>query len=222
VTELLQQSVDRWFAAPVETVLRQGSTVGENLLHIVERSTLHDAHVIAGELNGVELDHPRQRPRLDRLLQPSLDSHDLDFLGVYREADFVAAVVDPDAGLGDLPEPGRSVLLEASTGGDATRVIPPPRGNGELVLAAVPIPGSVPPGGVLVAGRLLPPEVAHQTEQLILAYQGYRQLESQKPLLKASQKLIFLMVTLLILLASTWVGLFLARRITLPIQASRR
>ncbi|HXT19787.1 MAG TPA: hypothetical protein VN923_03470, partial [Thermoanaerobaculia bacterium] len=162
---LLQQSVERWFAAPVESVLRQGSAVAENLLRSSEQATLHDARVIAGELSGLELDRPRQRARLDRRLQPALVREDLDFLGIYREADFVTAVVDPDAGLGDLPEPHRSMLLEAATGGEAAQPIPPPRGEGQLVLAAVPIPGSVPPGGVLVAGRLLPPAVASQTSQ---------------------------------------------------------
>ena len=216
---LLQQSVERWFAAPVESVLKQGSAVAENLLRTSEQATLHDARVIAGELTGLELDRPRQRARLDRRLQPALVREDLDFLGVYREADFVTAVVDPDAGLGDLPEPHRSMLLEAATGGEAAQPIPPPRGEGQLVLAAVPIPDSVPAGGVLVAGRLLPPAVASQTSQLIAAYQQYRQLATQKPELQSSQVLILLMVTLLVLLASTWVGLYLARQVTGPIEA---
>ncbi|HEV8630290.1 MAG TPA: ATP-binding protein, partial [Thermoanaerobaculia bacterium] len=190
--------------------------VAENLLRLSQQATLHDARVLAADLAGLELDHPR---RLDRRLQPALDRQGLDFLGIYRESDFLTAVVDPDAGLADLPEPGRAMLLEAAVGGEAVRVVAPPRGEGQLILAAVPIPGSVPPGGVVVAGRLLPPEVARQGEQLILAYQQYRQLESQKPEIKSSQVLIFLMVTLLILLASTWVGLYLARRVTVPIQA---
>ncbi len=216
---LLQQSVDRWFAAPVESVLRQGSAVAENLLRLTEQRTLHDARVIAEELSGLELDLPRQRARLDRRLQPALLREDLDFLGVYREADFVTAVVDPDAGLGDLPEPHDLMLREAAMGGESAQPIPPPRGEGQLVLAAVPIPGSVPPGGVLVAGRLLPPAVANQTSLLIAAYQQYRQLETQKPELRTSQVLVFLMVTLLVLLASTWVGLYLARQVTAPIEA---
>ncbi len=216
---LLQQSVGRWFAAPVESVLRQGSAVGENLLRLTQQATLHDARVLAGDLSGLELDRPRQRPRLDHRLQLALDRQDLDFVGVYREADFVTAVLAPDAGLGDLPEPHHSLLIEAAAGGEPTQVIPPPRGEGQLVLAAVPIPDSVPAGGVLVAGRLLPASVANQASQLIAAYQQYRQLETQEPELKSSQVLIFLMVTLLVLLASTWVGLYLARQVTVPIQA---
>ena len=206
---LLQQSVERWFAAPVESVLRQGSAVAENLLRLAEQRTLHDARVIAGELAGLELDRPRQRARLDRRLQPALAARGPRLpRRLPRGATSSPPWCDPDAGLGDLPEPHGSMLLR---GGDRRRggaaSIPPPRGEGQLVLAAVPIPGSVPPGGVLVAGRLLPPAVANQTEpadrRLPAATASSR---SQKPELKASQVLIFLMVTLLMLLASSWVG----------------
>ena len=218
-TQLLTQSVDRWFAAPVESVLAEGYAVGDGLFELVQDDTLGDARVLAGELAGIELDRPRQRARLDRRLQPLLARQGLDFLGIYQGADFVGGVVDPGAGLTDLPEPGRALLLDAAAGAEAPRRMGSPSGNGQLVLAAVPIPESVPAGGVLVAGRLVSPEVSERARRLINAYQGYRQLEQQKETITGTQLLILFMVTLLILLASTWVGLYLARRVTVPIQA---
>jgi two-component system nitrogen regulation sensor histidine kinase NtrY len=56
-------------------------------------------------------------------------------------------------------------------------------------------------------------------QALIEVEQRHKQLEVQREDLKASHLLTFLMVTLLILLASSWVGLYLARRVTVPIQA---
>jgi two-component system nitrogen regulation sensor histidine kinase NtrY len=72
---------------------------------------------------------------------------------------------------------------------------------------------------VVVAGSRLDPALAERTERLVEDFQTYRQLEVQKEDLRASHLLIFLMVTLLILLASSWVGLYLAKRVTVPIQA---
>jgi two-component system nitrogen regulation sensor histidine kinase NtrY len=72
---------------------------------------------------------------------------------------------------------------------------------------------------VVVGGILLDPRLAAQTRQLREAFLAYRQAEVQKENLAASHLLTFLMVTLLILLASSWVGLYLARRVTVPIQA---
>jgi len=72
---------------------------------------------------------------------------------------------------------------------------------------------------VVVAGIVVDPLLAEQTRELREAYFAYRQLDAQRDNLEASHLLTFLMVTLLILLASSWVGLYLARRVTVPIQA---
>jgi two-component system, NtrC family, nitrogen regulation sensor histidine kinase NtrY len=83
-TELLQQSVDRWLAAPVREVLHHGQSVATAMLEMVESRTLQDARAIAADLEGLELDEPRQRPELSRQLLHALQRHDLDYLAVYR------------------------------------------------------------------------------------------------------------------------------------------
>lgn len=72
---------------------------------------------------------------------------------------------------------------------------------------------------IVVAGSLIDPILAEQRDSLVQDFQTFRQIEVQKDDLRSSHILIFLMVTLLILLASSWVGLYLARRVTVPIQA---
>ena len=72
---------------------------------------------------------------------------------------------------------------------------------------------------VVVVGSLLDPVLTAQREKLVQDYQAYRQLVVQKDDLRASHLLLFLMVTMVILLASSWTGLYLARRVTVPIQA---
>nr|MDP9122230.1 ATP-binding protein [Acidobacteriota bacterium] len=86
------------------------------------------------------------------------------------------------------------------------------------VARIAPSPGAQRPVIVVVAS-LLEASLADKCRRLIDEYQGYRQLVVQKDDLRASHLLIFLMITLLILLASSWVGLYLARRVTVPIQA---
>jgi two-component system, NtrC family, nitrogen regulation sensor histidine kinase NtrY len=217
-TELLQQSIDRWFAAPVREVLQQGSAVAQSMLGMVEARTLHDARTLAADLDGFELDDLRQRPQLDRLLQDTLQRHALDYLAIYREGQFVHGLVSPRAGLGDLPEPDRSQLAQAALDGEALRIQPPGE-HGRLVVGAAAVPSETPAAGVVVTGRVVPPALARQSQELLHAFQAYRQLELQKAEITASQLLLFLMITLLILLAASWTGLYLARRVTVPILA---
>lgn len=213
-TELLQGSVDRWFNTPLKPVLEQGNTVAQALYDLLERTTLRDASWVMSAVRRYDLDNPEDRPRLNRRLQRLLHDMDLGVLAVYQETDFVQAVVASQAGITDLPEPGKEFLQEALRRGRATRLVDAPGHGGKLLLGAV----SAPPV-VVVAGALLAPELAEQRQNLVQAYQSYRQLEVQKEDLRGSHLLVFLMVTLLILLGSSWVGLILARRVTVPIQA---
>jgi two-component system, NtrC family, nitrogen regulation sensor histidine kinase NtrY len=235
-TELLQGSVDRWFSTPLKPVLEQGNAVAQALFDHIEQGNLRDASRVLSEVRGFDLAREEERPRLARRLQELLAELDLELLAVYEGTDFVQAVVDSRSGIPDLPEPGRDFLVEAAAKGKALRVQAPPGRSGRLVLAAAAGPphrGEVEAGQgapaapaappvpaiVVVAGSLLDPVLAERTQRLVEGYQTYRQLEVQKDELRASHLLIFLMVTLLILLASSWAGLYLARRVTVPIQA---
>ncbi|HEX7185491.1 MAG TPA: ATP-binding protein [Thermoanaerobaculia bacterium] len=225
-TELLQGSIDRWFNTPMAPVLERGNAVAQALYDRIERDNRRDARRTLREIRGIDVGRAEERPRLTRRMQELLGEMELDLLAVYEGTDFVHAVLNPQSGLSDLPEPGRDFLGEAVATGTAARLLDAPEAPGRLVLAAVTSPSTAGGGAgdkrppiLVVAGSLLDPGLAESTDGLIRDAQSYRQLEVQKDDLRASHLLIFLMVTLLILLASSWVGLYLARRVTVPIQA---
>jgi two-component system nitrogen regulation sensor histidine kinase NtrY len=227
-TELLQGSVERWFNTPLKPVLARGNTVAQALYDQIEKTDLREAGRALAAVRGFDLQQATERARLTRRLQELEGELGLDFLAVYQGTEFVQAVVDPRAGIANFPEPGRDFLEEVLRRGQALRREERPAGHGRMLMAglagptlrAAPRTGSTAPGAlVVIAGSLLPPALADSSESLIEGFQSFRQLEVQKDDLKASHLLIFLMVTLLILLASSWTGLYLARRVTVPIQA---
>ncbi len=235
-TELLQGTVDRWINAPVAQVLDQASTVVEGLYTRLEDQSLRDAAQVLDAIADLDLQDPTQRPELGRRLQNLLGELSLDYLAVYDGTEFIHAVVDPRSGITDLPEPGRRNLAAAAAGERMVRRLSQDSA-GRLVLGAAARPaakasgaagsgaapgagaGGARPATVVVAGVLLAPHIAEVADQLVQAHQRHRQLVLQKEALEASHLLLFLLVTLLILLASSWVGLYLARRVTVPIQA---
>jgi two-component system, NtrC family, nitrogen regulation sensor histidine kinase NtrY len=213
-TELLQGSIDRWFNTPVAPVLERGNAVAQALYDRIEKTNLRDAARVLAELRGFDLNDPQQRPRLTRRLQELLRELDLDLLAVYEDQEFVHAILNSQSGISDLPEPDRSFLEQAAREGRATAVEAPPGTNGSLLMAA-----AARPPVIVVAGELLDSVLAEQRQKLVEDYQAYRQLQVQKDDLRASHILLFAMVTLVILLASSWTGLYLARRVSVPIQA---
>jgi len=230
-TELLRGSIDRWFNTPLAPVLSRGNAVAQALYDRIERTGRRDAGRALTAIRGLDLRRAEDRPRLTRRAQELLSELDLDVLAVYEGSEFVHAAVNPQSGMAELPEIARDFLDEAAAAGQATRIVDAPGIPGRLLLTAVarpqeaPVPGPPPalaaprPPVIAVAGTRIDPVLAEQRDSLVRDYQTYRQLEVQKDDLRASHLLIFFMVTLLILLASSWAGLYLARRVTVPIQA---
>ncbi len=227
-SELLQGSMDRWFNTPVAPVLERGNAVAQALYDEIERTNLLAAGRVQREIQAIDLHDPRQRPLLTRRMQELLGEMDLDVIEVYEGREFVQAVVNLQSGLSNPPEPDRSFLEQAARTGKATAVDASSGAPGSLLLAGVTgiekrtgaaRGGAAATPVIVVAGSILDPVLARQREQLVEDYQAYRQIVAQKDDLRASHFLLFLMVTMVILLASSWTGLYLARRVTLPIQA---
>jgi len=218
-SELLQGAIDRWFSASLANVLEQGNAVAQALGSTIEDRNRRDAARLVEQLGSVELEDPESRARLRRRLETWQLETGAMFIAVFDGDEFVNAVVDPRSGLSDLPEIGRALPREAAEQGSAGRVLQPPGTRGRLILGAASLS---PPGRrakVVVVGTLLDPLTSTRSEQLIEAFQTYRQVEVQRGDFQASYFLMFVLVTLLILLASSWMGLFLARRLVAPLQA---
>ena len=72
--------------------------------------------------------------------------------------------------------------------------------------------------GVVVASQYLSGDLADLSRRMTKAYEDYTQLRVLKQPLAGVYVSFFVMVTLLILVGSTWMGLYLAKRITRPVQ----
>lgn len=219
-TELLQGSIDKLFEIPVDELLEPGYSVSQALTLEIQDRNLRDAARVVATIESIDLADLAGRPRLSRTLRELQQELGLDLLAVYEDTDFIRAVIDPQAGLVDLPEPRRDFLLEAVREGSARGVLAPlPQGQRLIIAAAADAPAVGAPRRLVVAGTVLDAELATDTAALVQAYQGRRQLEVQEPDIRTSYLLLFVMVTLVILLTSSWMGLYLAKRITVPIQA---
>ena len=93
-------------------------------------------------------------------------------------------------------------------------------GGGELIRAAAVVrrPGTSRPTAVVVASDFLTGDLAARARRVTDAYEDYSQLRVLRRPLAGVYLSFFLMMTLMILVGSTWVGLYLAKRITQPVQ----
>ena len=240
-TRLLLDSFDQWFLLPVEDVVSQAADTALALSTQVEDYNLRDARRVLRETTDIDLEDLRKRPELHRRLQELREELQLHYLAIYDGTEPIHGTADPLSGFQRAPTfRGLTRFLnEAIEKGEAIHVEDSLDIDGRLILAAVAMrrdveetettdgavgetvddPLVTPAYTVVVAGKVLPPDIAEKSESLLLAYQNYLQLTVGKDDLRAAYLLNLLMVTLLVVLAFSSIGLRLARRMTEPIQA---
>jgi two-component system nitrogen regulation sensor histidine kinase NtrY len=89
----------------------------------------------------------------------------------------------------------------------------------ELIRTATPVKsGSGSVRGVVIASDYLTGQFAARARRMTAAYEAYQQLRVLKRPLAGVYLSFFLMLTLMILVSATWMGLYVAKRITRPVQ----
>ena len=225
-SELIRNSVDRWFNAPMDDVLTSASLIASDYYR--ERQLLADetAGRVADRLAGVNLGTADVTTVRDLVL-PEITQRRTQMIEVYRLDPSGAGAPEPvpfvDVVAPSLP-PGHTravadrLAARAASGGE-TRTREPLDNGGELVRAAAVIRSARgAASGVVVVSDYLTSELAARARRITDAYEDYNQARVLKRPLTGVYLSFFLMVTLMILVSATWMGLYVAKRITQPVH----
>ncbi len=118
--------------------------------------------------------------------------------------------------LDTMPAEPTETVRRAFEGEEGTEVISTP--DGDIIRAVVPVKEGDVLKGVVVAERVLPPDVVAKAEKVRAAYEDYVALEKWRTPIKANYMLAFGFFTVLIVFMTMWVSLRISRGITEPIQ----
>jgi len=196
-TNLLQGSIDRWFSAPVEAILRGGAEVTVKVRELIENHLQRQAAVASEELGGSA--GRQDLVRLQHLLG-------VDLVAIYEGDDLEEMVADPRRIPTSLPPlrwdnlPSSGVRADRWRGGLLLRAWSPTAGDGRVVV-----------------GDMLPRELLLHLENAIAADAQFQEMKQKQGTITATTVLVLLAVTLLLLFATVWVGLYLSRRFTEPL-----
>jgi len=228
-SELIRNSAERWFSAPIDDVLTSANEVARDYYRNRERVVSDHAQRIADSLSGLPLD-AQDIARVRELVTPDVAAGLLGSIDVYRvtsTADETGRVtIEPllevamPAGVEGYSRAAAERLAErVAAGGDDVRQVEPLAGGAEVVRAAALIGGGAEaPVGVVIASDTLTGSVAFHSRRISSAYEAYSQLRVLQQPLAGVYLSFFVMLTLMILISATWLGVYVARRITRPVQ----
>jgi two-component system, NtrC family, nitrogen regulation sensor histidine kinase NtrY len=229
-SELIRTSVDRWFNTPMDDILASANRVAGDYYHERQEIVSERAARMARALVDVNLGDADEASVRDRV-SPNVSAQRVQIVQVYRLA-------RPSASSTGAPElqptvsiatparpPGYSrletdrVALQAFTRGADASAVETLGSSGDLLHGAAVIKGKDGrAAGVVVATDYLPGELAGRSRTMTQAFEKYNQLRVLRRPIAGVYLSFFVMVTLMILVGATWMGLYVAKRITGPVQ----
>lgn len=226
-SELIRNSASRWFSAPIDEVLTSASAIASDYYQERQSAARRQARALADDLGGLDLGAAGIAAVRARILRV-VNERQASLVEVYRlepPGTTPRAVPVVDVAAPTLPRVGTRAVADrlaeqAAAGQPDVRQVEPLRDGGELVrVAEVVREGGGRATGVVVVSDYLAGALARNSRRVVDAYESYQQLRVLRRPLEGVYLSFFLMVTLLILVSATWMGLYLAKRIVRPIQA---
>jgi two-component system nitrogen regulation sensor histidine kinase NtrY len=226
-SNVVLRAVGQWFNEPVEEVLSSANQLAADYYRDRQQSVVDHATRLATALSSADLASPDLRAVRDHVSR-DVNERRISIVQVYRTIQQangsldVVPLVDVLAPTTPREWPRASadrLAARIASGADGQPEFEELRGGGDLIRAAAVVrnaAGQV--TGVVVASDYLSGDLANLSRQMTKAYQDYAQLRVLRQPLAGVYLSFFVMVTLLILVSSTWMGLYLAKRITRPVQ----
>ena len=211
----VNKSIDSWFAIKVEDSLKHSLELAQNYYKDISDRTLNAAwHASVKMSSG-----GRRSSALSKAEVKSITG-DKGFSTVeiysangrrthYSIADKVNRNMVPDV---SPPEVEKTVK-------EGARSFVQTLAAGDVVRGAVPVyfdDGTV--GAVIVVSYYLPENLVSKMKDISAAFEGYQQLKLLKNPVKTGYFTVLLLITLVILFFSVWIGQYLAKEITTPIS----
>ena len=218
-SQLIRTSVERWFSHPVEKVLVGSQEIVETYYRDKQESAAFNARRLSNEVAQNQLLARDRLRTLFRTMELRITQYRLDMINVYSKEGELFFKANPELPLesysSDLSEQlaGKGLRGEESAQAD-------PLGGGLLVRHVSPIyrQGTKDVEGAVIASHFVTRSLDANLQFINNQANLYRQAASQKEPIQDLYLSFFLMVSLLVLFSFTWIGLYLAKRITVPVR----
>jgi two-component system nitrogen regulation sensor histidine kinase NtrY len=221
----INSSFDKWFSIKIQNTLQASLEITNTYYRNTEHTAMHFAEHLANGI-GKRLDLSQSQRKLGSWTQEYLDSQRellaLDAVEFYLDSIDERMVSQKATRLGIRQVYPRLALdlLDRAFSGERFPVIHHV-GAGELIRCLVPVRAGAdsarPVVGVVVVNFYVPVSLVNKVDEIASVFDDYKEANPLKYPMKTTYFLILIMITLVILFVVIWVGLYMARELTVPV-----
>lgn len=216
----ITSSIENWFSDQVEESLHGSLVVVQQYYQNMSNNALHYGRQISRLVTKQRFWEKKNYHELTEALKNKLLEYNLEAIGFFSpQINQPLIVYGPNITSANFPPLEAKVTQEVFLGKETTKI--QSAGTGDLVRALVPVYSSLGSGeviGAISVDYFIPQSLVSRIMEISKGFEDYKQLRMVKHPIRSSYLITLSLVTLLIIFAATWFGLYLAKGITDPIE----
>jgi two-component system, NtrC family, nitrogen regulation sensor histidine kinase NtrY len=219
---LISFSIDQWFSAPTAQMAQNSEALEAQYYEETQQRSQHAAEMIAADLRGEDLLHADGKTAIARKLETERERYQLTSIRILDGQG--SLIVESGQGISEQYHKSQlaniiSKALDGQAAFEADRAYPEDALT-EVLWAAVSLrDDNGKTAGIVLTEAINPHRARFKTDSVEEALAAYEQLQQRSLQLRVTFIAILCLSTLLIVFAFSWFGMYLAKRVTVPIQA---
>lgn len=226
----INSSFDKWFSIRIQNTLQASleikgvyyKNVSQTAMHFAE----HIANGLAEKFSGADgpSESNESAASIEKYLKSQVSLLALDSVEYYPDVLSERAQATNEKrieGLGQIPRLALDVLDKAFSSEEVSLV--QHIGAGDLIRCVAPVKRDLRGNsnsieGVVAVNVFIPISLVNRVDEIAGVFEDYKETNPLKYPIKTTYFVILIMITLVIIVVATWIGVYIARELTVPVE----
>jgi len=214
----INSSFDKWFSIKIQNTLQAALEITQTYYKNTSRVASHLATQVATDLAKEDPQIFIRKNQLKNYLKKQLETPTVDAIEVYTDPtdDRVVDIVKKSEV--EIPRLPMDVMLKGFSGEKETLI--QHLLGADLIRAVAPVEdiNTKKVNAIVAVTFAIPASLVNRVDEISNVFEDYKEVNPLNYPVKSTYFIILLMMTLLIIFVSIWIGIYLARELTVPLE----
>jgi two-component system nitrogen regulation sensor histidine kinase NtrY len=215
-TDWIDRSIEKWFSTDIESIMTKIEGLEESYYEKAKEDLNHLSKIIAADIQGYKKYTYANRIWLRNSIKEKMKEYRLDIINIYKNEQEIFSLFNPIIPMQEYKNLPRDIVFRGLGGSDFVKV--DSLTKGELIRNGVSFDAVDGDKILVITGKYYPESYIKNLKSLSSMVDKYTQLTTIKDPVKTTYFLLFIFITILIIFAASWLGFYLAKGITIPIE----
>lgn len=215
-TDVISQSIEQWFKTPIENIMHNVDNVKKNYYGKITGDLEHFSKLIAAMIQQKRMYTDENKIFLQNKLKEKMLEYKLDVVNIYKNKNEVFAIFNPRIPMQEYKNLPLNIVYRGLGGAGFTTI--DTLKTGELIRNGVAFDITQGDKMLIITGKYFPESYTRSLNALAGMVSKHSQMRVLRDPVKNTYILLFLFITILIIFSASWLGFYLAKGITVPIE----